>query len=551
MGLPSNFYGGNNMKKTLSIVLSLLFMGIFSPAIANNIKWSMPGDSLTLDPHAQNEGPTHMVSRQVYESLVTRGINMEIEAQLAESWDATAPDTWIFNIRKGVKFHDGSSLTASDIAFSINRAKTAPSDMVDLIKSIKSARAIDDHTVEVKTDGPNPILLSQLTQIFVMSEAWSKANGCEVSYNWDAGETSYCASNSNGSGPFKITLREQDVRTVLEKNNDWWGDDSTFNVDTIELLPIANDATRVAALLSGEIDYTNVVPVQDIERIKSSSGHNVKMTPQNRTIFFGMDQGSAELNSSNIKGKNPFADKRVRLAMYHALDMEAIKDKVMRGQSAPAGIITAPGVNGHTAERDQRMPYDPEMSKKLLAEAGYPDGFDVTLDCPNDRYINDEAICVAAIGMFAKIGVNVTLDAKTKSQHFSEVKEGDANGMTSDMYMLGWGVPTFDSHYVYSYLFDSAGSWNKVNFSNARVDELVATMGVETDLDKRNAMIAEAWDITQDDVTYLPLHHQVVNQASKSNVDVPIRMNNEPLFRFANVNSVSYTHLTLPTIYSV
>ena len=182
------------------------------------------------------------------------------------------------------------------------------------------------------------------------------------------------------------------------------------------------------------------------------------------------------------------------------------------------------------------MPYDPEMSKKLLAEAGYPDGFDVTLDCPNDRYINDEAICVAAIGMFAKIGVNVTLDAKTKSQHFSEVKEGDANGMTSDMYMLGWGVPTFDSHYVYSYLFDSAGSWNKVNFSNARVDELVAAMGVETDLDKRNAMIAEAWDITQDDVTYLPLHHQVVNQASKSNVDVPIRMNNEPLFRFANVN---------------
>ena len=323
---------------------------------------------------------------------------------------------------------------------------------------------------------------------------------------------------------------------IRDRNTDWWGDDSTFNVDKVELLPIKNDATRVAALLSGEIDYTNVVPVQDIERIKSSSSHEVKMTPQNRTIFFGMDQGSAELNSSNIKGKNPFADKRVRLAMYHALDMDAIKDKVMRGQSVPAGIITAPGVNGHTAERDQRMPYDPEMSKKLLAEAGYPDGFELTLDCPNDRYINDEAICVAAIGMFAKIGVKVNLDAKTKSQHFSEVKEGDANGMTSDMYMLGWGVPTFDSHYVYSYLFDSAGSWNKVNFSNARVDELVAAMGVETDLEKRNAMIAEAWDITQDDVTYLPLHHQVVNQASKSNVDVPIRMNNEPLFRFANVN---------------
>ena len=387
------------MKKTISIVLSLLFISFISPVFANSIKWSMPGDSLTLDPHAQNEGPTHMVSRQVYEGLVTPGINMEVLPQLAESWEATAPDTWIFNIRKGVKFHDGSSLTASDIAFSINRAKTAPSDMVDLIKSVKSATAIDDNTVEVKTEGANPILLNQLTQIFVMSEAWAKANGCETSYNWDAGETSYCASNANGTGPFKITFREQDVRTVFEKNNDWWGDHSTHNIEKIELLPIKNDATRVAALLSGEIDYTNVVPVQDIARIKSSAGHTVKMTPSNRTIFFGMDQGSAELNSSNIKGKNPFADKRVRLAMYHALDMEAIKEKVMRGQSFPAGIITAPGINGHTPERDQRFAYDPDLAKKLLAEAGYADGFELTLDCPNDRYINDEAICVAAIGL--------------------------------------------------------------------------------------------------------------------------------------------------------
>jgi len=367
------------MKKLINIFLVLVISSFVSISHAASLKWSMPGDSLTLDPHAQNEGPTHMVSRQVYEGLVTPGINMEILPQLAESWDATSADTWVFNIRKGVKFHDGSSLTASDIAFSINRAKTAPSDMVDLIKSIKSASATGDHTVEIKTEGPNPILLNQLTQIFVMSEAWAKANGCEVSYNWDAGETSYCASNANGTGPFKITFREQDVRTVFEKHTDWWGDHSTHNIDQIELLPIKNDATRVAALLSGEIDYTNVVPVQDIQRIESSSGHIVKMTPQNRTIFFGMDQGSAELNSSNIKGKNPFADKRVRLAMYHALDMDAIKDKVMRGQSVPAGIITAPGVNGHTPERDKRLPYDPELSKKLLAEAGYPDGFELTL----------------------------------------------------------------------------------------------------------------------------------------------------------------------------
>ena len=522
------------MKNKLIAITSLLFMGFFSSGFANTLKWSMPGDSLTLDPHAQNEGPTHMVSRQVYEGLVTHDTNMNIVSQLATSWESTGPETWIFNLREGITFHDGSPLTASDVAFSITRAKTAPSDMVDLIKSIRSVSALDNLTVEIQTEGPNPILLNQLVQIFIMSESWAKEMGCEVSYNWDAGETSKCASASNGTGPFKITLREQDVRTVFERNSNWWGDQSQHNIDVIELLPIKNDATRIAALLSGEIDYTNVVPVQDLDRISSSSDHKISQVAQNRTIFFGMDQGSAELFSSNIKGKNPFADKRVRLAMYHALDMDAIQDKVMRGQSFPAGIITAPGVNGYTKEHDQRLPYDPELSKQLLAEAGYPDGFEVTLDCPNDRYVNDEAICVAAIGMFAKIGVKVNLDAKTKSIHFKEVKEGEPN--SSDMYMLGWGVPTYDSHYVYSYLLASDGSWNKVNFSDARVDELTAAMGVETDIKKRNEMIAEAWDIVQDNVPYLPLHHQVVNQASKSNVDVHARINNEPLFYFANIN---------------
>ena len=217
--------------------------------------------------------------------------------------------------------------------------------------------------------------------------------------------------------------------------------------------------------------------------------------------------------------------------MYHALDMDAIKDKVMRGLSEPAGIITFPGVTGYTKELDKRLPYDVDAAKKLLADAGYPNGFDVELRCPNDRYVNDEAICTAVVGMLGKIGVNVSLNAQTKSKHFKELKDNQG-----DFYMLGWGVPTLDSHYVFHYLYETDASWNKVNFSNTRVDELVAAMGVETDQDKRNAMIAEAWDITQDDVTYLPLHHQVVNQASKSNVDVPIRMNNEPLFRFANVN---------------
>ena len=334
-----------------------------------------------------------------------------------------------------------------------------------------------------------------------------------------------------GTGPFVITLREQNTRTVFERNNNWWGDQSQHNLDKIELLPIKNDATRVAALLSGDIDFTNFTPAQDIKRINGSAMHKVESTPQARTIFFGMDQGIDELRSSNIKGKNPLKDKRVRLAMYHALDMDAIQDKVMRGLSEPAGMITFPGVQGYTKELDTRLPYDPNLSKKLLAEAGYPDGFEITLDCPNNRYINDEAICVAAVGMFAKVGIKVNLDAQPKSIHFKDLQNG-----LSDFYMLGWGVPTFDSHYVYSFLLKSDGSWNKVGFKSDRVDELVGTMLTETNLEQRNANIAEAWAIVQDNMPYLPLHHQVISWATKSNVDVPIRTNNEPLFRFAKVN---------------
>lgn len=259
--------------------------------------------------------------------------------------------------------------------------------------------------------------------------------------------------------------------------------------------------------------------------------HKVVSAAQSRTIFFGMDQGVDELRSSNIKGKNPFKDKNVRLAFYHALDMNAIKAKIMRGLSEPAGMITFPGVQGYTKQLDKRLSFDPNLSKKLLADAGYPNGFEITLDCPNNRYINDEAICVAAVGMLAKVGIKVNLDSQPKSIHFKDLKGG-----LSDFYMLGWGVPTFDSHYVYSFLLKSDGSWNKSGFKNKKVDELVGTMLTETNLDKRNANIAEAWSIVQDNMPYLPLHHQVISWGTKSNVNIPIRTNNEPLFRFAKVN---------------
>ena len=508
------------------VILTLLFVVLTTSSWANSIKWSMQGDSLTLDPHAQNEGPTTMVSRQVYEALVTRGLDMTIGPQLATDWKTTNPTTWVFNLRQDVKFHDGSAMTSEDVVFSILRAKQPTSDFKEYISSISAVKAIDEYSIQIETSEPSPILLNQLSNIFVVSKAWATENFSIVPQNWNASQETYASTNAMGTGPFKITLREPNTKTVFKKNKKWWGN-VEHNINSIELLPIANAATRVAALLSGEIDIVTDAPVQDLDRIKSSTGYKVSSTPQMRTIFLGMDQGADELRSGNT-GDNPFKKKEVRQALYQAIDIEAIKKKVMRGLSEPAGIITFPGVTGYTKELDKRLPYDPEASKKLLADAGYPDGFDVELRCPNDRYVNDEAICTAVVGMFGKIGVNVSLNSQTKSKHFKELKN-----KKGDFYMLGWGVPTLDSHYVFHYLYDSGASWNRVNFSNTRVDELIKVMEGEVDLNKRNAAIAEAWKIVKDDISYLPLHHQVISWASKSNVDVPIRPNNEPLFRFA------------------
>ncbi len=519
------------MKFKNFIKILLAFLIIFAPSngIAKTIKWSMQGDSLTLDPHAQNEGPTTQVSRQIYEALVTRGLDMSIGPQLATKWKAVDPNTWYFFLRDDVKFSNGQKMTSEDVVFSILRAKQPTSDFKEYISTISGVKAIDDYTVQIKTSKPNPILLNQLSNIFIMSKQWSTDNFVVAPQNWDAGQETYSATNAMGTGPFKITLREPNTKTVFKKNNKWWGN-VEHNITEIQLLPIKNAATRVAALLSGEIDLVTDAPVQDLNRISSSGGHKVESTPQMRTIFLGMDQAADQLRSGNT-GDNPFKKKEVRQALYQAIDIEAIKKKVMRGLSEPAGIITFPGVTGYTKALDKRLPYDVGAAKKLLADAGYPDGFEVELRCPNDRYVNDEAICTAVVGMLGKIGVKVNLFAQTKSKHFKELKDNQG-----DFYMLGWGVPTLDSHYVFHYLYDTGASWNKVNFSNKEVDEAIRVMEGEVDLDKRNAAIAKAWKIVKDDIAYLPLHHQVISWASKSNVDVPIRPNNEPLFRFSKVN---------------
>ena len=521
------------MTRLTGLALAALMASTALPATAETLRWARAGDSLTLDPHAQNEGPTHTLAHQIYEPLIIRDMTGAFEAALATDWAPKAddPNVWVFTLRQGVKYHDGADFTAEDVVFSINRAKSDNSRMKELLSSVVEVRAVDDHTVEFVTDGPNPILPSNLTNLFIMDKGWTEANGAVEVQNMDAGESTFAATNTNGTGAYKLVSREPDVKTVLTRNEDYWGK-GQFPLDVSEIVytPIQNAATRVAAILSGEVDFIQDVPVQDLQRVAATDGLVVKTAPQNRTIFFGLNLGPDDIANDNVEGKNPLADVRVRRAMNLAINRDAIKQVVMRGQSQPAGIISPPFVNGWTEEMD-RIETDVAQAKALMAEAGYGDGFSIQLDCPNDRYINDEAICQAAVGMFGQIGITVNLDAKPKAQHFPLISSGG-----TDFYMLGWGVPTYDSEYIFNFLVhtrgEQRGSWNGTGYSNPELDAKIVSLSSETDLDKRNATIADIWGTVQDEVLYLPIHHQVLNWGMTDKVGIEVSPEDDPKIKY-------------------
>lgn len=506
------------MRTKSLLGVSLVALMAASPALAENVlRWTSQGDALTMDPHSQNEGPTIAMNGQIYESLVTRDAALVLQPELAESWEAAA-DGWTFNLRKGVKFHDGSDFTAEDVVFSFARANHEASDYKEQAKNVVEVQVIDDHTVKLMTSGPNPILPNQLTSIFMIDKTWSEANNVVNPQDFKAKEETFAVRNSNGTGPFKLVSRAPDELTVLEANADWWGKGQfPGNIDKIEYRPITNAATRVAALLSGEVDFVLDPPLQDLKRIEGADGLNVTTVAQIRSIFLGMDQGVDELRTSNIKGKNPFKDLRVRKAVNLAIDKKAIQRVVMEGLSFPTGMITPPGVLGNTPENDPSYGFNVDEAKALMAEAGYGDGFSVRLDCPNNRYNNDEKICQAAVAMLAKIGVNVSLDAIPKAQHFPKIQKRE-----TDFYMLGWGVPTLDSHYVFSYLLDGDGSWNATGYNNPIVDAVTSAIVTEIDIPKRTAMMDAAWTQVKADMPYVPIHHQVLAWGIADGFEIPI-----------------------------
>ncbi len=501
-------------------------------AQGKTLRWSSQGDAATNDPHAQNESFTNQFNGQIYEQLLSRDKTMKLIPCLATTWKQTSATTWIFTLRKGVTWQDGSNFTADDVVFSILRTQQPTSNMKVYGNALGVPKKLDDFTIELTTPVPNPVLPDMVSagNIFIMNKAWSEKHNVTKPQDFQNKEETYSVRNAMGTGPFMQVTREPDVRTVLKKNSNWWGiKDGKFegNVDEVVYRPIKDPGTRVAALLSGDVDFILDPPVQAIEKLKQEKNLKVWEGKENRIIFIGMDQARDELLYSDVKGKNPFKDRRVRLALYQAVDVNALKTTVMRGLSVPTAInLPAPKQAGIPDSMDKRYPLDLAASKKLLAEAGYPNGFTVTIDCPNDRYVNDEKICVALAGMWSKIGVTVKVAAIPKANFFPKAQKLDTS-----MYMLGWGGATTDAMFTLKPVLHSrndkgAGEFNWGNYKIAEFDDLIDKAEGETDAKKRQDMIIKAMQLHHDQVLHIPLHLQVIPWASAAGVAVVHRPDN-------------------------
>lgn len=524
-------------KAVLLCAASVTALAAVPSLHAKPFKWASAGEISTWDIHSQNNALQNGIHAAVYESLVYyNSRNFKIEPVLATSWTEVSPTQLRVTLRQGVKFHDGSPFTADDAVYSIERAMMKTSNFTPYTAGIDRVAKVNANTIDIFSKRPNPVLLNQMTELRMMSKAWAeKNNSVEPKDIRNVTQETFANRNAMGTGPFVMKQWVPDQRMVLAANPEWWGK-REGNVTEIIYTPIKSEATRVAAMLSGELDLVLDPSPQDLPRLRSNANLKVMDGVESRTIFFGMDQHRDELVGSNIKGKNPLKDLRVRKALYQSIDIDSLMRVTMRGLGQATGTLIAPQVNGWSEAIHRRMPYDVEGARKLLADAGYPQGFEVDFACPNNRYINDEEICQAVTAMWSRIGVRAKLRTLPLVTYFPMIQRHEAS-----IYMLGWGVPTFDAMYSLQSLVrtvgtDGDGNYNVGRYSNPKLDAVIDRAKVQTDLLIRNRLLTEALQMSNDDVSHIPLHNQVIPWAMKKNIDVVHRPDNRLDWRLIKVN---------------
>lgn len=493
-----------------------------SPAAAETLRWGASRDLGSLDPYSYGDSFTLGVLNHAYEGLVRYDGDLKIEPALATSWEIVSPTTWRFTLREGVTFHDGAEFTAEDVHASLLRATHEKSPLKGNIPAYTGSRVIDATTIEIDVTENYPLLLNDLTTIYVFDAGWLSANDAEEPTDVGSGVEGFATYNANGTGPFRVVSRTPDASTVFEVFEGWW-DTPVHNLDRIEFTPIASPATRVAALLAGDIDFTDAAPVQDIPRLEASPDVKLLEGTDLRTVMIGFSQRDTLIDGS----PNPMQDVRVRQAMQLAIDLDLIQSRVMRGKSRNAGTLVAPQIPGYDEALDTPVAADPERAAALLAEAG-AEGFAFDFNC-SDTLVNEEQICQALASMWSRIGLQPRIDQGPRA-----VQTPKRSGGRVDVYTLGWAtLPMLDAYSLTSQVLHTKegtyGIFNWGGWSDAEFDAVTEASATELDTDNRLALSAEALRIARDRSLMIPLHQQPLTWATSAAVeDLPLFADNLP-----------------------
>lgn len=492
-----------------------------APAGAKTLRWAHDRDVFSLDPYARQESFLLSFDSNIYEPLVRRGRDFQLEPALATRWYPVTTDRWRFELRRNARFADGTPFTAADVLFSFRRVRGPDSNLAAPLAAIRKVEKVDDFTVDIVTYGPDPILPQQIAIWDMMSAKWCQEHGAETVADALAGDKNYASDHADGTGPFMVAMRKPDVETVLVPNPHWW-DQRQDNLDRVVFRPMSG-AAAVAALLAGKIDMLDSVPPTLVSRVARAPGLRLVRRPDLRTILIGFNVASPSLPGSGLTGINPFRDRRVRAALYRAIDENTIKDAVMQGFATPAALVVGPGVNGFDPALDHRVGYDPAAAKALLAAAGYPKGFDADMDCPNDRYINDAGICRAVAAMLARVRVRVHLRIEARRKFFARLSNPPYQ---TGLFLVGWKAASGDALNALVNLAASRdvdprqGAANYGGYANPALDDLLTRAADEMDQAKRLDLLHRALALVRDDIAYIPLHQQQVIWAARDNVDL-------------------------------
>ncbi|MBY8300711.1 ABC transporter substrate-binding protein [Vibrio fluvialis] len=492
------------------LVVALMAAGLSFAASAADITVAYDADPVSLDPHEQLSGGTLQLSHMVFDPLVRYTQDLDFEPRLAKSWERLDDKTVRFHLREGVKFHSGNTMTADDVVWTFQRLQNSP-DFKAIFEPYEKMVKVDDNTVDLVSKGAYPLVLQTATYIFPMDSKFytgKTEDGKDKSEIVKHGN-SFASTHISGTGPFIVTQREQGVKVEFERFKDYWDKDSKGNVDHLTLVPIKEDATRVAALLSGDVDMIAPVAPNDHKRVEEAKGVDLVTLPGTRIITFQMNQSSNEA----------LKDVRVRQAIVYAINNEGIVDKIMKGFATAAGQQSPKGYAGYNPELVPR--YDLKKAKELMKEAGYEKGFTLTMIAPNNRYVNDAKVAQAASAMLAKIGIKVDLKTMPKAQYWPEFDK-----CAADMLMIGWHSDTEDSANFSEFLTmtrneeTGKGQYNCGHYSNPEVDKLVEASNVETDPAKRAQMLQKVEATLYNDAAFVPLHWQNLAWGAKSTLDI-------------------------------